>query len=202
MFRPTPPFPRPILPTLALALALAAACGDSTGPDPDSLAKKEAVKMVPFRGNLIGYTFAITPAPAECVAPQNRRTGFEFVGNASHLGYTTVYAEHCNSSAGDAVGGGKMVAPNGDELHFTHTVPLAPIVILKPPPLPVVVQFDVLLVITGGTGRFTDATGSAKMVCVRTTPISNADYPPHTPAYNNFAECAFNGEISSVGSGE
>jgi hypothetical protein len=149
---------------------------------------------------MIGYSYNITPVPAGCVTPLNRRTGLDLAGTVSHLGQTSLAMEHCNSSAGPAAGGGTMIAANGDQVWLSYTVAAAGISVLKAPPLPVIVRFEAPFVVTGGTGRFTDATGSGTFVCIRTTPVSTADFPAHTPAYTNYYDCSLEGLISTVGS--
>jgi len=81
-------------------------------------------------------------------------------GNASHMGRVQMVSRHC-TPAGEAVTGGFMTltAANGDDvfIQYDGTAPF---------PIPGVTEYvDVELdfSITGGTGRFADATGGGEM---------------------------------------
>lgn len=187
-------------PSLAVAALLASGCSDPTDPSLSLEAGKDGGTLVSLKAErLIGYSYNITPVPSECVTPLNRRTGLDLAGTVSHLGWASVAMEHCNSTAGPAAGGGTITAANGDQVWLSYTVAASGITLLKPPPLPVIVRFEAPFVVAGGTGRFAAAIGSGTFVCVRTTPVSTADFPAHTPAYSNYYDCSLDGVISTVG---
>lgn len=194
------------LPAATLAAFLASACANPIAPDATAsrgldaskgeLAKQEE-HTVPLVGDLIGYSYAIAPA-TPCVAPRPNRTGIDLAGEMSHLGRTLIAMEHCNSSS-SAVGTATLTSANGDEVWLSYTQDASGVTILDPPPLPIVVRFIVPFVVTGGTGRFSNARGEGSATCVRTSPVSTAGFPVHTPAYANYYECEFDGMISTVG---
>jgi len=195
------------LPALALTALLATACSDATQPTDDPSFRKDGVKMVPFNAPALeGYSYSLGFNVAPCtVSPHRNRTGLDLWGDVSHMGRSAMSASHCNASSGVTIGGiGTITGANGDEVWLTYTVPGSGITILSPnpPSLPLVAQFLVPATIVGGTGRFANATGSATMTCVRTTPVSTAGFPVHVPAYTNHYACSMVGEISSVGSSQ
>jgi hypothetical protein len=113
----------------------------------------------PFKGSMSGtLTFA---ADAGCLF--GVRTNPAGTGTASHLGMFTYAASHC---AGFTVepGGGKqtMVAANGDKLFADYETVGPPVI----PPSEVGTVYDVpvAFTITGGTGRFADATGGGYQI--------------------------------------
>jgi len=106
-------------------------------------------KQVPFRGQLEGVA-TVSPLPPPFVA-----VDIEGSGHATQLGHFEVSIPHVtNRSNGTAVGSYEFTAANGDTLtaDFTSRV--------TPTDLPGVVSVAVTASITGGTGRFADATGS------------------------------------------
>jgi len=106
-------------------------------------------KQVPFRGQLEGVA-TVSPLTPPFVA-----VDIEGSGHATQLGHFEVSIPHVtNRSNGTAVGSYEFTAANGDTLtaDFTSRV--------TPTDLPGVVSVAVTASITGGTGRFADATGS------------------------------------------
>ena len=105
--------------------------------------------QVPFKGRLDGVA---TVAP---LMPPFVSVNIEGSGHATQLGHFEVSIPHVtNRSNGTAVGSYEFTAANGDTLtaDFTSRV--------TPTDLPGVVSVAVTASITGGTGRFADATGS------------------------------------------
>ena len=106
-------------------------------------------KQVPFRGQLEGVA-TVSPLTPPFVA-----VDIEGSGHATQLGHFEVSIPHVtNRSNGTAVGSYEFTAANGDTLtaDFTSRV--------TPTDVPGVVSVAVTASITGGTGRFADATGS------------------------------------------
>ena len=106
-------------------------------------------QQVPFRGELEGVA-AVAPLTPPFVA-----INIEGSGHANQLGHFEVSIPHVtNRSNGTAVGTYEFTAANGDTLtaDFTSRV--------TPTDVPGVVFVAVTATITGGTGRFTGATGS------------------------------------------
>ena len=107
---------------------------------------------VPFKGSLQG-SFTITP-----LTPPAALVLIEATGNATHLGGFTVEIPHLVSFATfSGIGSYEFLAANGDTLTADFTGQATPI------------GTDVLSVveiatITGGTGRFSGATGSFTVV--------------------------------------
>jgi hypothetical protein len=126
--------------TLAL-LAVLALAGPAAAEGPG--------KQVPFRGRLEGVA-TVTPLTPPFVA-----VNIEGGGHATQLGNFEVSIPHVtNRSNGTAAGTYEFTAANGDTLtaDFTSQV--------TPTDVPGVVSVAVTATITGGTGRFADATGS------------------------------------------
>lgn len=107
-----------------------------------------AGELVPFKGSLAGDV-SHTPDPP-----------FDFVeidatGEASHLGKFTLAIPHLvNTATRTAVGTYEFTAANGDMLFADFTGQSTPT------ETPGVIHIVETATITGGTGRFADATGS------------------------------------------
>jgi hypothetical protein len=109
----------------------------------------EVGEQVPFRGNLEGtlHRTLITPTLAHDV--------FTTTGNASHLGqFELTITADVNLTTRTATGTYLFVAANGDTLTTTFTGYSLP---TETPGVILIVEEST---ITGGTGRFADATGS------------------------------------------
>jgi hypothetical protein len=129
-----------------LALAIVAALG-LAGP-------VAAGEHVPFKGSLEGVV-TITPLTPPFVAVL-----VEATGNATHLGEFTLEIPHVvNRANGTAIGFYRFVAANGDTLTADFTGQA------MPTSTPGVLYIKETATITGGTGRFANATGS--FVCER-----------------------------------
>ena len=103
---------------------------------------------VPFKGRLEG-TATITPG-----TPPFLSVSLEGTGNATHLGHFTVEIPHIvNTTNRTSTGSYEFTAANGDTLTagFTGQSTLT---------APGVLSIVETATITGGTGRFADATGS------------------------------------------
>lgn len=146
---------RSILPALALCLTLATAelVGGSAVP-------------VPLRGDLDGLFHIADINPVTVAARCPTAPGglppvwvstAEFTGNFSHLGFVRASYEHClrtdlTFDEGRAV----FVAADGDELHTTYRGhPAGP-----PDWVNLIFRNWDFHTITGGTGRFSQATGA------------------------------------------
>ncbi len=113
-------------------------------------------KARPFKADY-DAEFAIVPDGDWCDPESGATPVFiEGYGQSTHLGRFTLEARHCTDQTGIFTDGvGVFVAANGDELWATYDGQLLP-------PLP-----DGTIGVTsthtyaGGTGRFTDASGSA-----------------------------------------
>jgi len=107
-----------------------------------------AAEQAPFKGRLDGV---VTVAPLD---PPFVAVLINGTGNATQLGLFTVSVPHTvNRAAGTGVGSYEFTAANGDKLVATfvgHATPTA---------TPGVLYIVEVGTITGGTGRFADATG-------------------------------------------
>ena len=112
-----------------------------------------AGKQVPFKGRLEG-TVSITPNPP------NLEVLIQGTGNATHLGHFTLVVPHLVDPATRTGGGSyEFTAANGDML-FAEFVGNATQI------APGVFHLVETATITGGTGRFANATGD--FTCERT----------------------------------
>jgi hypothetical protein len=150
----------------ALGVALFIGCSQPITPtsptsvssDSQSIASSEAnatgagvlsnVAEVPFKGRLEG-TATITPGTPPFVS-----VSIEGTGNATHLGRFTVQIPHVvHTTNRTSTGTYEFIAANGDTLtaSFTGQATLT---------APGILSIVETATITGGTGRFADATGS------------------------------------------
>ena len=109
----------------------------------------------PFKGLMTGTATFV----ADTGCPLGLRTNTAATGTAAHLGAFTYASSHCSgfTFAGEQT----IVSANGDKL-FADYESVGPPVF---PPSEVGTVYDVptAFTITGGTGRFADATGSGAM---------------------------------------
>jgi hypothetical protein len=106
-------------------------------------------QQVPFKGRLEGRLTASTPLDPPFISIQ-----IEAAGTATRLGGFTVGIPHVvNTATRTATGTYEFTAANGDTLVATFTGQATPIA-------PGVLSVAETATITGGTGRFADATGS------------------------------------------
>ena len=136
----TPTSPTPLS---SASLSIASSQANATGAN--VLANDQEV---PFKGRLEG-TATITPG-----TPPFLSVSIEGTGNATHLGRFTVEIPHVvNTTNRTSTGTYEFTAANGDTLTagFTGQATLT---------APGVLSIVETATITGGTGRFADATGS------------------------------------------
>jgi hypothetical protein len=109
----------------------------------------------PFKGVLVGEGIAV---PDASCATTGLRTVMWAAGEVTHLGLTTATMTHCTPPVGvyDIVGGVEtLVASNGDTLEMTYTATVEPFEFVDGAAM----TGPGRTVITGGTGRFADASG-------------------------------------------
>jgi hypothetical protein len=95
-----------------------------------------------------------------CTQSSDWVIGFYQTGPVAHLGHTTVMAEHCSQAGPATYGDGTIVfvSANGDELRGTYHSGTFGMLSAT------VVWFQDTIVLSGGTGRFTNATGGGSEV--------------------------------------
>lgn len=137
---------------VVLLVALAAPAAARSGP-------KETPFKGSFAGELLGFDFE--RVATRCASPEATFsvTSFEGWGNATHMGKTYVYAEHCSYLGEGGMPDGTygegtlvMIAANGDILRGTYTGGTS---IFGPN----VFFEDFFTFVDGGTGRFSEADG-------------------------------------------
>ena len=150
----------------ASVLVGTAACDRSpVAPGPTSAstaisdARRDATtRLVPIAGTF--ETRPVPPSAQPCPAGSIRTNG-EGAGVISHLGRSTQSITGCFSPATlTSTGDVTLTAANGDQIHLTVTSTFAP---SGPGGNAVVTSIGT---ITGGTGRFADATGFASIVTI------------------------------------
>jgi len=108
-----------------------------------------AGSFLPFRGSDMG-AFDL---PGSC-SDGSLQVVIEGSGTATHLGHYSYAATECfNPTTGAFSGVNTIVAASGDELFGAYVGQVAPTAD------PDIVTYRESLVISGGTGRFTEATG-------------------------------------------
>lgn len=115
---------------------------------------------VPFAGVVTGEaSFDFAANPRGC--PSGFTTITRARGTVVHLGSTEWYSDHCVSMETGAIAGGRLVltAANGDEVHATYSGLSGPI----PEEIGQMIAVSGVIVITGGTGRFEGASGTAEL---------------------------------------
>jgi hypothetical protein len=105
---------------------------------------------LPFKGTYEGLETVLTVASHHHL---------DATGNATHLGRFTVTANWTVSPAGGIDTSSTWTAANGDEFHTSFT--------RSGVPSPPTITFTETHTITGGTGRFADASGSFTVVQTR-----------------------------------
>ena len=153
---------------MAAVLAALTLSGTATAGNP----------IVPFKGQSSGTVTTVGFDPDLGVVS----THGDGQGEATHLGHFTVTNEvsiYVFTPTGVAIGNWTYVTANGDKL-FVHMVGSG-----GPDPLQGVGTFT----ITGGTGRFTGASGSYQQI------ITFASNPAETPVVG-YSDVLYNGNIS------
>ena len=130
---------------------LGVACGQSpTSPSllgPGGTAQAGGAHTVPFTGSLEG-TVTVTP-----LNPPFASVVITASGNATHLGQFTLQVPHIvNFATANGEGTFTFTAANGDRLTATFTG--------HADTTPPIFKIEETATITGGTGRFANATGS------------------------------------------
>jgi hypothetical protein len=139
---------QPITPTSPTSLSSASVSIASSEANATGAGVLSNNQEVPFKGRLEG-TATITPG-----TPPFLSVSIEGTGNATHLGRFTVEIPHVvNTTNRTSTGTYEFTAANGDTLTagFTGQATLT---------APGVLSIIETATITGGTGRFADATGS------------------------------------------
>ncbi len=137
-----------------------------------------AEKQVPFKGRLEGIV-TVTPVDSQFIFVRIQGTG-----NATHLGLFTVDIPHLvNLQTSTGIGSFAFTAANGETLTADFTGQATPTA------SPTVLSIVEIAVITGGTGRFADATGS--FIVTRSFNLAAG-----------LTTGSFTGRISSPGAGE
>lgn len=168
------------------ALLMLGACAQDTltGVSDDGIdvnvatVSKDEVKMVPVKGTFSGYGW-LDDRPG-CPAGSVPIKGLGS-GNSTLLGEFEVRLSTCSFGAW-SVGKDTLIAANGDMVYTDITIYYT-----SP------VDYNTEEIITGGTGRFENATGTVRAYGVVGPP------PPGYPDVP-WMEATFEGEVSSVGS--
>jgi len=114
----------------------------------------------PFMGSMSGEaTFDFTTGACLDVTGAPWQSIGSMAGNLTHLGQAEWYVSHCSTPDGMRLvnGEGTLVAANGDEIWMTYTAEL--ISHDEFPPLPAVLVYAQVNIVTGGSGRFEGASG-------------------------------------------
>ncbi len=155
---------------ILLALVFIAGCSGSNPASPSVgpsvVASAASVRVpVPLVGEASGQTWEV---PGACAGPPvHAKTISEATGTFTHLGLTTLRAEHCFVRPNPDgtflfAGTATLRGANGDEIHGTYSGNMFP------PSGPGRIETAATLVVTGGTGRFAGASGEAEGIIVVT----------------------------------
>ena len=164
-----------------------------------SASSHKAVKFVPVKGDVSGFFPAAVVIPVDCTPLPAR--GTELEGNLSHFGTATINATGCGDASNfpdlTFTGGkGVITAANGDEATFDWEAEVTASGQCGVPGI-----HEHTWTITGGTGRFEDASGEFSVTGIN-YPFLILDTgeicPPSDPP-RRFAEFSIDGHISSVG---
>ena len=147
--------------SVALFLATLAACSSadrSTGPSSEGLAiaGSPALRSAtrPLSGTCTTAVSRLAPPPIEVQR-------FELTCRLSHLGLTqATLTQTVDVMTGALSGTGVYVAANGDELAFTFTGTAE---LSFTDPTDATVTFEAVQALSGGTGRFAPADGTAEV---------------------------------------
>lgn len=122
----------------------------------------EAIRPRPFRADGPEAVTFEAPDPDVC-GPDRLRVDVEGSGEATHLGHYEIIRQHCFNPGMNPPtfedGVFEMKAANGDTVNGTYSGVLADVLEVDGDGNPVVILIDAPFVITGGTGRFSDAQG-------------------------------------------
>jgi hypothetical protein len=116
-------------------------------------------KALPFQGHLTGQVW-FTPDQAS-PSPAGLWSDSSGMGDVSHLGATVMTGRHPTPTSDEIADGHmKLVAACGDEVWTTYSG-TAPFPVIGTPST---IVATTTFVITGGTGRFVDASGGGTMI--------------------------------------
>lgn len=169
---------------IAVALAVTGAVGCSADAPVEvehQIALSRTVKMVPFTGRHM----AVIADASSVSCPDGQRPGRSTItaGNATHLGTFTGEARSCAIGTTFVSASLTWIGANGDQVLLSLDADAEQVVVIDFPIVTVTVEFD----ITGGTGRFDEATGHV----VTTTGFN---------LVTNVNQTTWEGTISSLGS--
>ncbi len=149
---------------LASAVAALVACSSadrSTGPSAEGLAVPSSGIRSASRSASRPLSGTCTTAVSRLAPPPIEVQQFELTCHLSHLGLTqAVLTQTVDVTTGVLSGTGVYVAANGDELAFTFTGSAA---LSFSDPTDATVTFEAVQDVTGGTGRFAAADGTAEV---------------------------------------
>jgi len=114
----------------------------------------------PLMGSMSGEaTFDFTTGACLDVTGAPWQSFGNVAGNLTHLGQAEWHVSHCSTPDGTRLvnGEGTLVAANGDEIWMTYTAELISHDVF--PPLPAVLVYAQVNIVTGGSGRFEGASG-------------------------------------------
>ncbi len=114
----------------------------------------------PFKGTIVGGGYAID----DPTCPLGKLTVSGGTGTASHLGLMTMASLHCTTLGPIEGGVGNLVAANGDRIEFTYNGMVDPTEFAEGARI----SGGAYHTITGGTGRFANATGQFHMTFIGT----------------------------------
>lgn len=131
-----------------------------------SIAVSAVAAETPFKGTFNGVETGVTASPIRSIT---REGG----GNATHLGkYTSHLTAQINLLTSHATGAATFTAANGDTLTTTVDGQATPTT------TPGVLSVVEVYTITGGTGRFADATGTftLEIIVTQATGVSTGTF--------------------------
>jgi hypothetical protein len=139
---------------LLLVLALLLAAG---------LSRVNAGEQRPYKAQ--GPEWVVQEGPGGACGANRIDVQVEGKGQATHLGQYTITRHHCFNPATAAFEDGTLeqTAANGDKIFGTYSGSVAGVVEVDDQGNPLVIIINATQVITGGSGRFTDATGQGDL---------------------------------------
>ena len=138
------------LTTAFVIAALAAGCRADTATSLAATESQSPAAAVPFKGSCVTTSTGAPIGPGKLHILVNGECQF------THLGKTEFFADQIADIAGGTLAGNNVfTAANGDQLYSTNSGPLAP-------PVSGVLTVGGNVTFTGGTGRFTNASGQGQ----------------------------------------
>jgi hypothetical protein len=143
------------------ALAACSSADRSTGPSSEGLAIPGSLVPPALRSAARPLSGTCTTAVSRLAPPPIEVQRFELTCRLSHLGLTqATLTQTVDVMTGALSGTGVYVAANGDELAFTFTGTAA---LSFTDPTDATVTFEAVQDLSGGTGRFSLADGTAEV---------------------------------------